>query len=58
MALAIAYSLIPIFVYKVVFSSQWSEAALIWIVALIVEVGVGYGLTPVGVLSLGGVMQA
>lgn len=49
----IVAGLIPIFVYKMVFSApMWREAALIWIVALIVEVGVGYVLVLVGLLSL------
>jgi len=51
-AFGIAFSVIPIAIYKVVFSCMWREAALIWLVALVVEAGVFYGLTLVGVLAL------
>ena len=51
-ALVIAYSIIPIAVYRIVFASMWREAALVWFVALIVEGVVGYALFWIGVLSL------
>jgi uncharacterized membrane protein len=50
-ALAIAYTFIPIVLYKIVFDSSWGEAAIIWIVVTVVMAGVTYLLTLVGVLS-------
>lgn len=47
----IAFSLIPIAIYKVVFASMWREAALIWIVAFVVELGLGYVLIIAGILN-------
>ena len=51
-ALIIAYSIIPIIIYRIVFASMWREAALVWFVALIVEGVVGYALFWIGILSL------
>jgi hypothetical protein len=51
-ALGVAYALIPLAIYKVVFSSQWSEAALIWVVVTLAEAGVGYGMILAGMVSL------
>jgi len=50
-SVAVAYSLIPIFIYKVVFSSMWREAALIWVVVTVVMSGVIYLLTLLGLIS-------
>jgi hypothetical protein len=50
-AFAMAYSIIPIALYKIVFSCMWREAALIWIVATVVMGGVSYLLFLVGLLS-------
>jgi hypothetical protein len=51
-ALIIGYSIIPIAIYKIVFGSMWSEAAVIWIVTAIVQAGATYGLILAGVVSL------
>lgn len=51
-ALIIGYSIIPIAIYKIVFTSMWSEAAIIWIVTAIVQAGATYGLILAGVVSL------
>jgi hypothetical protein len=51
-ALAIAYTFIPIILYKIVFDTSWGEAAIIWIVVTVVMAGVTYLLTLVGLLSL------
>ena len=52
-AFLIAYSIIPIIIYKIVFScAMWREAALIWIVVFLVQGAVGYGLILAGFLSL------
>ena len=52
-AFLVAYSIIPIIIYKIVFScAMWREAALIWIVVFLVQGAVGYGLIMAGVLSL------
>jgi hypothetical protein len=52
-AFLVAYSIIPIIIYKIVFScAMWREAALIWIVVFLVQTAVGYGLVLAGVLSL------
>ena len=53
-ALGMAYAVIPIAIYKLVFSSQWSEAALIWVVVTAVQAGVGYALVLAGMISLAG----
>jgi hypothetical protein len=50
-ALALAYSIIPIALYKIVFSCMWREAALIWIVTTVVMGGVSYLLFLIGLLS-------
>ncbi|NIM50358.1 MAG: hypothetical protein GTN62_09370 [Gemmatimonadales bacterium] len=54
-AFGVAYVLIPIALYKIVFSSMWREAALIWLVVTVVEAGVAYLLILVGLLSLAAV---
>jgi len=51
-AMGVAWGLVPIFIYKIVFDSSYGEATIIWLVATIVEVGVGYLLTVVGLVSL------
>ena len=52
-AFLVAYSIVPIIVYKLVFScAMWREAALIWIVVFLVQTAVGYGLILAGILSL------
>jgi len=51
-AFGIAYSIIPIIVYRLVFASQWSEAATIWLVVTLVQAGVTYGLVLAGMVSL------
>ena len=51
--LAVALCLIPILMYRMVFSCMWREAALIWLVATIVEGGLGYLLAIVGIVSWG-----
>ena len=51
-AFGIAFSVIPITIYKLVFACMWREAALIWLVATLVEGGIFYGLTLAGVLAL------
>lgn len=51
LALALAYSVIPIAIYKIVFSSMWREAALIWVVVTVVMAGAGYALALVGLIS-------
>ncbi len=48
LSLAIAAGVVPIIIYKLVFDASWGEATIIWLAALIVEVGVGYLLTVVG----------
>ena len=50
-AFAMAYSVIPIALYKIVFSCMWREAALIWIVTTVVMGGLSYLLFLVGLLS-------
>ena len=57
-ALTMAYSIIPIAVYKVVFSSMWSEAALIWLVALFIEGVAGVALIMAGLLTLAPFLNA
>ena len=51
LAFALAYSFIPIAIYKVVFACMWREAALIWIVTTVVMGGVSYLLFLIGLLS-------
>lgn len=51
-ALGLAYSVIPILIYRIVFASMWSEAAIIWVVVTLVQVGVGYGMVLTGLVSL------
>jgi hypothetical protein len=52
-AFLVAYSIIPIVIYKIVFScAMWREAALIWIVVFLVQTAVGYGMILAGILSL------
>ena len=50
--LAVAFGVIPIVIYKLVFSSMWREAALIWLVAPVIQAGVTYGMIVVGLVSL------
>lgn len=50
-AFALAYSIIPIVLYKIVFSCMWREAALIWIVVSVVMAGASYLLFLLGLLS-------
>jgi hypothetical protein len=56
LALAVAYSFIPIIVYKIIFSCMWREAALIWIVVLLVQSAATYILMLVGWISLSAIM--
>ena len=51
-AFAIAAAVVPMLVYKVVYSCMWREAAVVWLVVSVVEFGLGYGLTFVGLVSL------
>jgi hypothetical protein len=51
-AFAAVYAVIPIIIYKLVFSSMWREAILIWLVVSFVELAAGYTLTTVGIMSL------
>ena len=52
-AFLIAYSVVPIVIYKITFScAMWREAALIWIVTFVVQAAVGFGLAMVGILKL------
>ena len=53
LALAIAYSVIPIVIYKIVFACMWREAALIWIVVLLVQSAVAYAMVLLGYISFG-----
>lgn len=48
----VCVALVPIAVYKFVFSCMWLEAAIIWFAALVVEVAVGYALTLIGIVEL------
>ncbi len=50
-AFAMAYSVIPIVIYKIVFGCMWREAALIWIVVLLVQSAVAYGMILLGYIS-------
>jgi hypothetical protein len=50
-AFALAYSFIPIALYKVVFACMWREAALIWVVVTVVMAGASYLLFLLGLLS-------
>lgn len=56
LAFAIAYSFIPIIIYKIVFSCMWREAALIWIVVLLVLSALTYVLLLVGWISLSSII--
>ncbi len=51
-AFGIAFSIIPITIYKLVFGCAWGGAVLIWLVATLVEGGIFYGLLLAGVLAL------
>ena len=51
-ALGITYLIIPMTVYKLVFSSLWREAALIWLVVTVVQTGVFFGLAVAGMVGL------
>ncbi len=51
-ALAIAAIVVPMLVYKIVYGCMWREAFVGWLVVFVVEVGVGYGLTLVGMMSI------
>jgi hypothetical protein len=53
-ALAMAYSVIPIVIYKIVFACMWREAALIWIVVLLVQSAVAYAMLLLGYISYSG----
>jgi len=57
-AFGIAFSIIPIIVYRLVFASQWSEAATIWLVVTLVQAGVTYGLVLAGMVSLAAITGA
>jgi uncharacterized membrane protein len=48
----VVFALVPIAIYRFVFSCMWREAALIWLTAFIVEVIVGYVLTVIGIVEL------
>ena len=50
--LVVCVALVPIAIYKFVFSCMWLEAAIIWLVALVVELAVGYALTVIGIVEL------
>jgi hypothetical protein len=53
LAFVVAYSIVPIVIYKIVFgAAMWREAALIWIVVFLIQGALGYGLVLAGVLSL------
>ncbi|MEJ2237140.1 MAG: hypothetical protein P8X82_02485 [Gemmatimonadales bacterium] len=56
LAFAIAYSFIPIVIYKIVFPCMWREAALIWIVVLLVLSALTYVLLLVGWISLSSII--
>ena len=57
-AFGIAYSIIPIIVYRLVFASMWREAATIWLVVTLVQAGVTYGLVLAGMMSLAAITGA
>ncbi len=58
-AFLIAYSIIPIVIYRIVFScAMWREAGLIWIVVFLVQGSVAYGLVLSGILSLAALTAA
>jgi hypothetical protein len=50
-AFALAYSFIPIALYKIVFACMWREAALIWVVVTVVMAGTSYLLFLLGLLN-------
>jgi len=50
--LIVCVAVVPMAVYKFVFSCMWREAAIIWFAALVVEVAVGYALTLIGIVEL------
>ena len=49
--LIVALAIVPMIAYRFVFYCMWREAALIWIVAFVVEVAVGCLLTLVGLVK-------
>ncbi len=56
-AFLIAYSVVPIVIYRLTFScAMWREAALIWIVTFVVQAAVGFGLAMVGILRLAAIL--
>lgn len=58
LSLVIAFSLVPIVIYKLAFScAMWREAALIWLVTFFVQGVVGIGLAMVGILKIAEVIQ-
>ncbi|MCH9015842.1 MAG: hypothetical protein IH877_09190 [Gemmatimonadetes bacterium] len=53
-ALAVASTIVPIIIYRVVFGCpRFWEAILVWLPVVFVEVGLSYMLTLVGLISLG-----
>jgi hypothetical protein len=50
-AFAIAAVIVPMLVYKVVYSCMWRETFVVWLAVSAVEFGSGYGLTLVGLAS-------
>jgi hypothetical protein len=56
-ALLIAYSLVPIVIFRLTFScAMWREAALIWIVTFVVQGAVGFALAMVGILRIAAII--
>ena len=49
----IAAAIIPIIVYRLVFSCMWPEATMVWLVAFVVEAAVTAGLVLAGLVKLG-----
>ena len=51
-AFALAALIVPMIVYKIVYSCMWREAFVVWLVVMVVELATSYGLTLVGLMSL------
>lgn len=56
-ALAVSLALVPVFVYKVVFSSETLQAVLIWLGVFVVEFITGVGLSQAGLFDLQGLLK-
>ncbi len=53
LSLVVAYSLIPILIYRIVFAcAMWREAVLIWFVTFVVQGLIGAGLVVAGIWQL------